>query len=195
MLYTFDTTKLTKRFLPTALRRPRMLAWARVLVSWLAKMHQDFLAWRTEAVLAEYRFNGLIHSLERMLNMHYDALLNRIYITVVQQYPVLYHADDGQLAGTAMATEGNLTGYYYLPDGAVPQPYLYEFLVHVPASISFNAQGMFERLDLYRYAGRRPAIRRYAPDDSTVEIILYPGLSLPANTPPSTTIDPQYEDG
>jgi hypothetical protein len=150
-------------------------------------------AWRTDTIIAEYRFNGLIHSLERALNERFDATLQRIYITVVDQYPMLFHAADGELATTAMAVEGELTGYYHLPDGVVTAPYLYEFLVHVPADITFAPQEMFDLLDLYRYAGRRPAIRRFSPPDVEVEIILYPGLAFVANEP--VTIDPSFELG
>lgn len=195
MLYDFDLVKIIRRYSPTWFRWPVNQAWALALLSWLGRIQQAFLAWRINTIIEEYRFNGLIHSMERLLNERFDSVLQRIYITVVDQYPVLYHADDGQLAMTAMAEAGQLTGYYHLPDGAVAQPYLYEFLVHVPAEITFTPKVMFDLLDLYRYAGRRPAIRRFYPDDSDAELILYTGLFLPANEPNTGTIDPQYEDG
>lgn len=195
MLYTFDLGKIIRRYSPVWFRWPVNMSLSLVLLSWLSRIHQDFLAWRTDTIIAEYRFNGLIHSLERLLNERFDALSQRIYITVVDQYPVLYHAEDGQLATTAMAEAGQLTGYYHLPDGAVAQPYLYEFLVHVPADITFTPTVMFDLLDIYRFAGRRPAIRRFYPDDSDAEVILYTGLFFPANEPSTGTIDPQYEDG
>lgn len=195
MLYDYDLVKIIRRFSPIWFRWPVNIAWARVLLSWLGRIHNDFLLWRTNTIIEEYRFNGLIHSLERLLNERYDSTLNRIYITVVDQYPVLYHAADGTPATTSMAVEGQLMGYYHLPDGAVPQLYVYEFLVHVPADLTFVPKVMFDLLDIYRYAGRRPAIRRYLPDDTEVEIILYTGLFAPANQPVPTDPQPELEDG
>lgn len=191
MLYTFTLPKLIRRFSPTWFRWPRNLAWSYAFLSWLKHIHDNFLAWRTDTILAEYRFNGLVHSLERMLNERFDSVDQRIYITVIDQFPVLYHAGDGELATTAMAEVGELTGYYHLPDGAVAQLYLYEFLVNVPSDITFTPQVMFELLDIYRYAGRRPAIRRFLPGDIEVEIILYTGLFFAANEIVDT--DPQFE--
>lgn len=183
MIYTFNIPTLVKRYLAPELRMPRILALGRVLLSWLRVIHLQFLAWRTDEVLAQYRFNGLIHSLEWMLNDRFDAIERRIYITVVDQVPTYYHLSQGDPPAVAYSTEGMMTGYYHLDQDAVTDPYLYEFLVHVPADVVFNTTVMFALLDLYRYAGRRPAIRQFGPGDSTVSITLYPGITPPANSP------------
>ena len=100
----------------------------------------------------------------------------------------MWHLGDSEPGVIAYSTEGVLSGYYHLAEGAVPAPYLYEFLVHVPAEISFVPQTMFDMLDLYRFAGRRPAIRRFDGDDNTVSIIYYTGLQPAGNAP--VVVDP-----
>lgn len=183
MIYDFDIAKLIRRYVPVALRHPINLQWAYVLCSWLARIHSEFLAWRQDTIIAEYRYNGLIHSLEWMLNDRFDTLDRRIYITVVDQIPVYYHQDQADPTAAVLMDEGQMSGYYHLDQGAAVANYDYEFLVHVPVSLSFDDELMFQLLDLYRYAGRRPAIRLFDALDQTVDIILYPGLELPANAP------------
>ncbi|MCW5900498.1 MAG: hypothetical protein KIT10_14635 [Flavobacteriales bacterium] len=191
MLYDLDIDKLVRRYAPGWFRHARNIALAQVLLAWVGRIQEEFLLWRTEVIIAQYRFNGLMHSLEWVLNDLHDALDRRIYITVVDQAPVMYHIGDGQPAFHSFVTEGVLTGYYHLETGAVSEPYLYEFLVHVPAELSFIPSAMFDLLDLYRFAGRRPAIRRFAPGDTTVEIILYHGLTPAANG--IIVVDPYLE--
>lgn len=193
MIYNLDIPLLVARYAPNWFRHPRNIAFGVVLLAGVRSIHQVFMAWRQSTILDQYRFNGLIHSLEWVLNDRFDALQRRIYITVVDQVPVMYHLGDGEPSATGYQTEGTLTGYYHLATGAVVEPYLYEFLVNVPAAISFNRQQMFDVLDLYRFAGRRPAIRRFGDDDVTVEVIYYPGLAPAANEP--ILADPSFDSG
>lgn len=182
MLYTFNIPLLIRRYVPVWFRHVPNLAFAYVLCSWLARIHYDFLEWRTGRILAEYRYNGLLHSLERMLNDRFDTVARRIYITVLNQLPVYYHLGDSAPAITGHLSEGMLSGYYHLADGAVPEVYTHEFLVHVDVSIPFTADEMFRLLDIYRYAGRRPAIQTYG-FTGDIDLILYPNNSPVLNYP------------
>lgn len=184
MLYDLDITAIASRNVPRWFRHVRNLAFVRVLARGLAVIHEEFLAWRQDTIIAQYRFNGLIHSLEWALNDRFDPVERRIYITVVEQVPSYHHVEDGGAAVVHALPEGMLSGYYHLDtdgEGGAEQ-YLYEFLVHVPASITFAPPGMFQLLDLYRYAGRRPAIRRFNElTDGQVQLILHPMHNPPAN--------------
>lgn len=182
MIYTFNIPLLIRRFVPLWFRHAPNLAFAYVLCSWMARIHLDFLAWRTNAILAEYRYNGLIHSLERMLNDRFDPVDRRIYITVVNQLPVYYHVGDGAPAVVSYLSEGMLSGYYHLDDGAIPSVYTHEFTVHVDTTITFSADEMFRLLDLYRYAGRRPAIQTYN-SGGDVDLTIYPDNAVILNYP------------
>jgi hypothetical protein len=183
MLYTLNILLIIRRYVPTWFRHAPNMAYAFVLCSWVNRIHNKFLEWRTSEILAEYKYNGLLHSLERMLNDRYDGVQRRIYITVTPQVPVYYHLGDGQPAHVHYATEGMLTGYYHLDDGAVAELYEHEFMVHVPGGLGFDPNLMFADLDLYRYAGRRPALRLFGIGDTTIDIITYPGNQPVANHP------------
>lgn len=172
MIYDLHISRIAARYVPTWFRWPRNIALVAALCAWVSRIHDEFLAWREAVIIGQYRYTGLIHSLEAALNDRFSAVERRITITVVDQVPMQYHWGDGGASPVGYATEGTLTGYYHLTEGVVAQPYDYEFLVHVPAEISFSPPAMFRLLDLYRFAGLRPAIRRYS-GDVTVETILY----------------------
>lgn len=183
MIYDFNIPSIIRRYAPEWFRMPRNLQFVVVLATWLERLHTEFLVWREGTIIAEYRYNGLIHSLEWALNDRFDSGPRRIYITVIDQVPAYYHLTLGQAPYVPHATEGALTGYAHMDVDEVVTPYLYEFLVHVPAELSFNPTVMFDLLDLYRYAGRRPAIRRFGPSDDTVETIIYYDIEPAANEP------------
>ena len=189
MIYDFNLPSLIRRFSPRWFRHAPNLQFAHVLLSGLSRIHALFLQWRTDEILDQYRFNGLVHSLEWVLNDRYDQPQRRIYITVEPQLPVYYHLGPQEPAIVHHLVEGFDSGYYHLTPGQSVTNYYYEFIVHVPGDITFNVPSMFDLLDLYRYAGRRPALRIFAVDDSTIELIYYPGISPVANGP--IQIDPQ----
>lgn len=192
MLYTLDITAIAKRVVPGWFRREPNLAFIRVLTRGLAVLQDDFASFR-DVVRDQYRYNGLVHSLERMLNDHFDAIERRIYITVENQVPGYYHVEDGGPAFVHHLPLGTLSGYYHLNLSSFPTNYLYEFLVHVPASLTFQPVALFNLLDLYRFAGRRPAIVRENNDGDTVQLILHPMHNPPANWLVYTTPDLDFE--
>lgn len=184
MLYSFDIPALIKRYAPGWFRWPVNLQLAQALCAWPARIHAEFLVWRQQEIIDQYRFNGLIHSLEWVLNDRFDPIDRRIFITVVDQVPFLTHLDEAEPAVMGMVDESDSTGYYFLDETAPVATYRYEFLVQVPSPIAFVPQQMFDLLDLYRYAGRRPAIRLWWPTPATQVpggIIFYPGLEPAGN--------------
>lgn len=192
MLYNFDIPKLVKRYAPGWFRKPRNLQFTQALLSWPARIHTEFLLWRQQEIIDQYRFNGLVHSLEWALNDRFDPIDRRIFITVIEQVPFVWHLDDGEPSGYSMVDEADSTGYYYLDESSPVAMYRYEFLVNVPTAVSFVPKHMFDLLDLYRYAGRRPAIRLWWPTpDVEVDIIYYPGLEPAGNS--LTPMPPPFE--
>lgn len=177
MTYDLDIPLIIRRFAPTWFRKPRNLAWAYALSSWCVSIQQRFIAWRM-AVLAGYQYNGLTHSLEWLCNDVYDPVDRRIYITVTPQVPVYHHLSEGDPHVVTHTQEGELNGYYHLDETAVAEVYRHEFVVHIPVSLAaINTQDLFDRLDLYRFAGRRPAIRFFDTSDNTVAMVYYNALS------------------
>lgn len=164
MRYDFDIPTIIRRFVPVWFRKPTNLAWAYALARRCEWIHTHFLVFRARDIEPLFQYNGLLHSLEWMVNDVFDPVQRRIYITVSPQVPVMYHHDQGDAAVVQFSDEGTLTGYYHLDEGEVHAPYRHEFVVNVPMALaSLNTSWMFELLDRWRWAGRRPAIRFFDP--------------------------------
>ena len=184
MIYDLNVPELIRRFVPVWFRKQRNLEWAYAAASWCVSIHQRFVLWRETEILPGYKYNGLVHSLEWRPNDTYDAGDRRIYITVTPQVPVLYHLNEGDPSVVAHLQEGDLNGYYHLDEADTTEVYRHEFLVHIPVELAaLDTQELFDRLDLYRYAGRRPAIRFFDTSDATVQMVYYNALSTLFNQP------------
>lgn len=184
MTYDLNIPELIRRFVPVWFRKTRNLQWAYAMASWCESMHQRFVLWRETVILPEYKYNGLVHSLEWMMNDMYDAVDRRIYITVTPQVPVYYHLTEGDPSVVSHVQEGDLNGYYHLDETDTAEVYRHEFVVNIPVELAaLNTQEVFDRLDIYRYAGRRPAIRFFDPSETTVQMVYYNALSPLFNQP------------
>lgn len=157
MLYDFDLPKLIRRYLPVWFRKPRALSFGYALLSHLEVIHGLFLSVR-DAIIAQYRYNGLIHSMERAINDQFDPVLRRVFITVVDQQPVLYYQDWSEPAFYHYDDEGGLAGYHYYDESQLNVVYTYdhEFVIHIPIDLGMEQPLILELVELYRYAGRRP---------------------------------------
>lgn len=184
MIYDLDIPAIIRRYVPVWFRKSRNLAFAAAAASWCRSMQQRFISWRETEIMAEYRYNGLLHSLEWMMNDRFDAVPRRIYITVTPQVPVAYHINESEPSVVSYVGEGQMSGYYHLDETDVTELYRHEFVVHVPVALaSIAPKRMFDRLDIYRFAGRRPAIRYFDTSDNTVSMVYYNALSPAFNQP------------
>lgn len=172
MLYDFDIRKLVRRYFPTWFRWEENVSFGYALCSYLGIIHDKLMDER-QAALDQYKFNGLKHSLEWLLNDAYDPLNRRIYITVDEQQPVMYCQNEDEAAIDHCSNEEELSPHWCLNENEGIN-YLHEFVINIPSNITFNAVTIFEMVDLYRYAGRRPAIRTYGTFNVTINYVLYP---------------------
>lgn len=156
MVYTFDIRLLVTRYVPRWFRHVENIAFGYALLKPLELIHGLFLTHR-DTVNATYRYNGLKHSLENLLNDTYDAVLRRIYITVSPQVPVLHCTDEAEPVAAWCQDEEELSGFW-CTDEAEGAVYLHEFSINVPVSLVVNYDELFALVDIYRYAGRRPNI-------------------------------------
>ncbi len=160
MFYTWHSDRLIRRFVPGWFRRWSVnMALARVAVGGVRRVQQQ-LAPLQEELRAEYRYNGLKHSLAKLLNDRLDAVQRRIYITIPDQTPSLYCQDIEEPSSAWYDDLEELSAYHQqdIDEGGI---YDHEFVVHIPAAISFQPAVVFALLDLYRYAGRRPKITTF----------------------------------
>lgn len=157
MVYDFDLPKLIRRYVPTWFRWPANLQLGYALLSRLKVIHTAFLAQR-DLILNEYRYNGLIHSMENACNDAVDPVLRRIYITVEDQIPILYFQDEEEPPLYAFQDEDGMAAYTFLDEAELVAAslYDYEFVVHVPYALETQLNTIKRVIELYRYAGRRP---------------------------------------
>lgn len=157
MIYDFDLPKIIRRYVPTWFRWPANLQLGYALLSRLKVIHTAFMAQR-DVILAEYKYNGLVHSMENACNDAVDPLLRRIYITVDDQLAILYFQDEQDPPIYAFQDEDGMAGYAYMDEAQAVAASLYdhEFIVHVPSDLGNQIRQVQLIIELYRYAGRRP---------------------------------------
>lgn len=172
--YSFNLPEILKRNTIVALRLPKFLAWVKNLTHPVNDINEQFAYLRKE-IAEEYKFNGLKHSLEWLMNDTYDPINRGIYIDVHDQ-PAIYFASEAfQLPpiNSVYSYELNavysheLNGYYALTaeefnDVANNQ---YEFTVMVPINVPINVPEAYSLLDKYRFAGLRPRIVHFDGDE------------------------------
>jgi hypothetical protein len=118
------------------------------------------LAHEAEAINHQYKFNGLKHSLEWMLNDTYDALQRRIYITPLAKPPVYFWLDEAEQPVVFWGDEADTPVGNWLDEenfNAVAQT-TYEFTIYIPFDVVFIPAEVFEKVSVYRFAGLRPRI-------------------------------------
>jgi hypothetical protein len=160
MLYDFDLRKILRRSAPTWFRWPTNQSLAFALCRWLLRIEEQEFAPLRAAVQAEYGYNGLIHSLEIALNDRFDAVLRRITVMDSPQVAYLFYRDAADLPVERIG-EASEPSLYSIMDaqqlsGALA--YRSEFTIRVPDTIGVSAKAIFDYVDLYRLAGRRPQI-------------------------------------
>lgn len=157
MLYDFDIAAIAQRNVPRWFRHAKNAAFIRVIARGLAWIHTEFLAWRQDTIIDQYRFNGLVHSLEWVLNDRFDAVARRIKLQINDEVPFYYLQDnDGQMVFAL--EDGMLANYYCLEETMGTVAPVAEFFILVPTDIALNTDELFDLVDLYRFAGRRPRI-------------------------------------
>lgn len=173
-MYNFDLRKLLRRYSPIWFRWAENQSMAYALCWWLWRIDAHFFIPLRQRVALEYRYNGLVHSLEWMLNDRFDPALRRIYINTLAQLPYLYYRSLGEPPQSYYANAGNPTGFYHfdLSEFTLTPPYRYEFRINVPDALGITPKAVFEAVDTYRYAGCRPAVRSFdtiygVPDTTT----------------------------
>lgn len=159
MLYLFDLRKILRRYSPTWFRWPENQSFAYALCSRLALFDVWFGGLRAD-VAGEWQYNGLMHSLERALNDRFDNVLRRIKVVDYPQVPYLFCRDAADLPEVRIGDAGEPSPYYTMDaqqlSGAVA--YRSEFEIRVPDTLGVSGKAIFDLVDLYRLAGRRPQI-------------------------------------
>lgn len=144
------------------LRKPKLLGWVYALMKIFRLIDIDFQELRNE-ITAEYKFNGLKHSIEWLLNDRYDPIERRIHIVVVTKIPILFLKEDGEQPDAFLQEDGTVSGYYvWEPEDINAASILnYEMKIRVHTEISFDVNELLALIEPYRIAGVRPAVFTY----------------------------------
>lgn len=152
-IFSIEFTRLSRLLTPVPLRKATLLAWLQVLVSAVAKLHQQFKRNRSNN-LYMLAITPQVCYLEKMLNDRFDFGDRRIYISDPIGQDVWYAYQDAELKPEHMYQESEEQPVYTYSDneaGVITT----DFVVHVPASLNFNENEMKALLDMYKMAGKR----------------------------------------
>lgn len=160
MLYGYDLRKTLRRYSPVWFRWPENQSFAYALCRRLVTLDVWFGRLRND-VAKEWEYNGLMHSLEWALNDKFDNVQRRIKVEDQAQVPYLFYRDAADLPVERIGEASEPSPYYIMDaqqlSGAVA--YRQEFTIVVPDTLGVNAKAIFNYVDIYRLAGRRPRIR------------------------------------
>jgi len=157
--------------------KPVFVAWVYVLLKPLRTISDWFDELRA-AIIVEYRYNGLLHSLENLLNDNYDPIDRQIHIITVNKLPIWFYQDESEQPTWYWKNEADTPDWYWLDEAdfnGIEQTN-YEFTIRIPVEISFIPEEILELVEIYRFAGLRPRIVTFGigiPDEE-VETDYYP---------------------
>ncbi len=149
--YDIDFKKLTLWNVPNVLRKPRMLAWLWGCVYPFVTIHIDFLRFRKQK-LYELSITPQVCFLEKLLNDRFDATQRRIVIVDAEDRPPLYLYINAEnrplfLGSRPLYTNGEA--------GTITD----DFIVKVPAVVSFDNNELNGLLKRFKLAGTKHAIQ------------------------------------
>lgn len=152
--YIIDFNKLAKERARIMKRKPKRLAWTRVLVSGVKNLYVQFLSFRTER-LYYLSHNSQVCYMEAALNDMFDNTLRRIYISDGPYEDPVYLYLDSEEAPVYLAEESELpVGEYeaptYLPTDVETAELGYQFIVNYPDGLVFDVERMKALINRYR---------------------------------------------
>lgn len=154
----FDIRNLVKNLLPSFLRKPKMVAWLVVLLTYVEKLKSFFLALvRTQNY--DLAFSSQTMSLEARLNQDFDWTLQRIFITT--DTPVR----SDLFCNSIFENQAPPYIGYLSETLSLPQNYIYyiseqqsnafpAFTVHIPASLATSEASIKAVINMYKTASK-----------------------------------------
>jgi hypothetical protein len=157
-MFTFDFSLLVKRLLPPFLRKQIMVAWATVLLTPMANVWAELVAYYAQIIAYTSLYPGTF-ALQYELRLRYPNVSGyRVYIhTKYDDYPTTYcsYVGEHHLEETVVFydSEGthNDVPVWYEQETILKE----EYVVIVPTFYSANALDIENFLNQYRPAGRR----------------------------------------
>ncbi len=155
-VYDINYDIVTRQATPVRLRKPRRLAWLRVLASGVKYVYVLFMAYRTDT-LYKLRHNSQVCYMEAVLNDAFDSVERRIYIDEgPEEDPIwLYLEEEEKDVWLALVSELPVD-----PDDYAAPTWLYtdmemittgaQFIVYYPEGLAFDLARMRALINYYR---------------------------------------------
>jgi len=157
-LYDINYEKVTTWMVPARIRRSKLVAFLKVMISGVVFLYQDFLRFR-RAKLYELMITPQVCYLERLLNDRYDFTARRIRIVDGLDKPpfYIYQHDELKPKYIRKASEGQPQWIYTKGESGQLQD---DFIVLVPQDIKFELAEMRSLVKVYKLAGTRFKIQK-----------------------------------
>jgi len=161
MIFLVDFTLLITHLLGSFLRRIRMIAWLACLLAPVKILHADFRKFRDDK-LRELSYNSQTMMFEKLLNDKFPNPANRIYIQNVNSVTVrnyIYNLSENERPLYISNLSENPKEPYI--QSLIELNSDYDFIVFVPASLTFDLNQMNAIIRKYKLAGKRYVIKKY----------------------------------
>jgi hypothetical protein len=139
--YDIDWKRMARWNTPAKLLNPRMLNWLYGFIYPIVLIHITFKKYR-KAKLYEIAMNYQVCYLESFLNDRFDFTQRRIYIEDAQTVDQVYLYQDEELQPLYLYQDDEDQPVYLYQDGESLGDILYDFVVFVPASTTFDQNEM-----------------------------------------------------
>lgn len=156
-VYHINFSKLIRWLTPQPLRDVFMLTWLGVLITPIARLHQDFLRFRK----AKLYFLGItpqVCYLEKMLNDSFDFTQRRIRINDAIWYPPTYLYQEAELKALYLYQEVEDKPLILYTEGEAGV-YQDDFVVLVPFGLIYNVEEMKANIDTFKLASTKYTIQ------------------------------------
>lgn len=157
-IFEIDFSKLTRLLMPPRLRKTRHMAWLQVLMYPVNTLFQQFRRNR-DANLYRLKITPQVVYMERLLNDRYDIAGRRIRITDAMSYAAVYIYQEAEAKDHALYMESEARPTYLYTESEIGDSTA-DFIVMVPAVLSFNENEMTALIDAYKLAGKSYKIQR-----------------------------------
>ncbi len=154
-MYNIDYNKLILWLIPDFKRKPKLIAWLKVLCSPVVQLSEQFLLKR-EKSLYKLNHNSQVFSMQKVLNDRFDSALKRIYITDG-------YTKDRLFIHTTSEDKPKYLGSLTLHNRADYSDTGVDFIVWVPNTVPLSSIDTYELkslIDFYKLASKRYIIYR-----------------------------------
>ena len=156
MWYRIDMFKFSAMLLPPIMRKVKIFAFLKVLVSWFAQIQREFLAYREDA-RERMALNGQVIYIEKALNDYFLLQNPDIYISDISSFQRTFYMPEGQ--DTAFLYDSQSPKVTYISNES--ENAQLKFIVNVPSYLSDRIEEIRNIVDYNKPAGRTYTINIY----------------------------------